>query len=141
MSLASVRPFFRDRLEGLGFEEHIEPFQPNQIGETIVDDTFHISTGSIVSSFANQRVHSFDFPITVRIYKKGFVDLLEAYDDIHSTADDVLSDLLDPTVRLGTVIKDIVPESIDVLPMDETNDNILYLEMAFTARLELCYGT
>jgi len=141
MSLASVRPFFRDRLEGLGFREHDQPFQPNQIGETIVNDSFHISTGTIVSAPANQRVHSFEFPITVRIYKKGFVDLLETYDDIHSTADDVLADLLDPSVRLGSTIKDIIPESIDIVEIDESNDNVLFLELVFTAKLELCYGT
>ena len=141
MSLATVRPFFRERLEGLGFSEHDQPFQPNQIGETIVNDSFHMETGSIISSAANQVVHSFEFPITVRIYKKGYVNLLEAYDDIHETADEVLSDLLEPSVRIGTDIKDIVPESIDILPIDDSNDNILYLELVFTAKLELCYVT
>ncbi len=141
MSLASVRPFFRDRLEALGFMEHDQPFQPNQIGETIVDDSFHLSTGTIISGPANQVIHSFEFPITVRIYKRGFVDLLEAYDEIHETADTVLADLLEPSIRLGTDIKDIVPESIDIVEIDESDDNIFYLELVFTAKLELCYVT
>ncbi len=139
MSFTAVRTLFRERLEGLGFEEHDQPFQPNQIGETIVDDSFHMETGSITSDSANQRVHSFDFPILIRIYKKGYSNLLDAYDQVHATADSVLADLLNPDVRLGTEIKDIVPNSIDLLPMAESNDDIIILELGFTARLELCY--
>lgn len=141
MSLASVRTLFRERLEGLGFEEHNQPFQPDQVGETIVDGSFHMQTGTISSSFANQAVHSFDFPITVTIYKRGFIDLLTAYDEIHETADTVLADLLDQTVRIGDPVKDIVPNTVDILPIDESNDNIMKLELVFTARLELCYVT
>ena len=140
MSLFGVRSLFRERLEGLGFEEHDQPFQPNQIGETVVDGSFHLSTGTITTGPANQRSHSFSFPINVKVYKRGFVDLLEAYDDIHQTADAVLADLLSPTVRLGSPgILDIVPDSIEIQPIDETNDNIMYVELSFTAKLELCY--
>lgn len=141
MSFAYVRTLFRERLEGLGFEEHIEPFQPNQIGETIVDNSFHLETGSILGSVANQIVHPFDFPITVRIYRRGFVDLLEAYDELHVTADEVLTDLLLPSVRIGDPVKDIISESIDIVPIDDSNDNIMVLELVFTAKLELCYTT
>lgn len=139
MALSAVRTLFRERLEGLGFTEHDQPFQPNQIGETIIDDSFHMETGTISSSFANQIVHSFDFPIIIRVYKRGFVDLLTAYDDIHQTADDIYNDLLHPDIRIGTDIKDIVPDTMDIVPVDASNDNILVLELVFTARLELCY--
>ncbi len=141
MSLTAVRTLFRERLEGLGFTEHDQPFQPFQIGETIVDDSFHMETGTVISSAANQTVHSFEFPIIIRIYKKGYINVLQAYDEIHQTADEILADLLNQTVRIGDPVKDIVPQSINILPMDDSNDNILVLELSFTARLELCYIT
>ncbi len=141
MSLASVRPFFRARLEGLGFREHDQPFEPGQIGESIQDGAFHMETGVIVSTSANQIVHDFDYPITIRVYKKGYEDILAAYDEIHADADLILADLLDPMVRLGTIIKDIVPDTVQPLPLDETNDNVIVLEFVFTAKLELCFKT
>ncbi len=141
MSFTAVRTLLRERMETLGFEEHDQPFQPNQIGETIVDGSFHLETGSISGSAASQRVHSFDFPTILRVYKRGYVDLLTAYDDIHGVLDTVLTDLLDPAVRIGTDVKDLVPDSIDIVPISESNDNVIYLEIVLTARLELCFGT
>jgi hypothetical protein len=143
MGLTDVRTLFRDQLEGLGYEEHPEPFQPNQIAETLVDRSFHLETGSIISGPANQTVHSFEFPITVRVYSKGYENLLEAYDELHQTADDILANILNQNVRLvqSPNIKDIVPESVEIEPMAESNDDILVLVLAFTAKLELCYVT
>ena len=141
MSLTAVRTLFRERLEGLGYEEHPEPFQPNQIAETLVDRSFHMETGTIVSGAANQTVHDFEFPITVRVYSKGYDDLLAAYDNAHEIADTILTDLLDQNVRLGDPVKDIVPDSVNIEPMDLTNDDILVIVLAFTAKLELCYVT
>jgi hypothetical protein len=140
MSLSSVRPFFRDRLESLGFKEHDEPFQPGIIAANITDGSFHLETGFIASGPANQIVHSFTYPITVRIYRTGFSDILKAYDEVHEDADAILADLLNPSTRLGTVIKDIVPESIQPQALDiNSNDNVIILELVFTAKLELCF--
>lgn len=141
MSLAAVRVFFRERMEGLGYTEHDQPFQPTVLAENIQDGSFHMETGVISSGPANQIVHDFEFPITIRVYKKGFADVLSAYDKIHEEADTILADLLDPLVRIGTIIKDIVPDTVQPLPLDETNDNVIVLELVFTARLELCYKT
>lgn len=136
-----VRTFFRTRLEGLGYREHDQPFQVTQIGENIQDNSFHMETGLITSAEANQAIHSFLYPITIRIYRKAYQDVLSAYDDVHEEMDSILTDILEPSVRIGTVIKDIVPDSIQPLPLDDTNDNVIIIELNFTAKLELCYKT
>lgn len=139
MSLASVRPFFRTRLEGLGYTEHDQPFEPDEVGANIVDDAFHLETGSIAGAAANQMVHGFLYPITVRIYKVGYQNLNDAYDESMEIADTILADILQPSVRLSTVIKNITPESIQPLPLSSTNDNVIVLTLAFTAELQLCF--
>jgi hypothetical protein len=100
-----------------------------------------METGFITASEANQIVHSFDMPVTIRVYKKGYVDILSAYDEAHSDMDTILADILDPLVRIGTIIKDVVPDSIQPLPLDDSNDNVIIIEFNFTAKLELCYKT
>ena len=120
MGLADVKPFFRTRMEGLGYEEHNQVFEPGEIAASIVDGSFHLETGDIISAAANQRSHTFDYPMTIRVYKIGYSDILEATDAALEDADVIIADLLNPDVRFnnGVGIKDIVPNS---------------------ARLELCF--
>lgn len=141
MGLADVRPFFRERLEGLGYTEHNQPFEPDEVGANIVDGAFHIETGTISTGPANQRSHTFDYPLTIRIYKTGYSDILEAYDAALEGADTILADLLQPSVRLGNVvgIKDIIPNSVQPTALNATNDNVVVVVMVVTARLELCF--
>lgn len=141
MSLSQVRPFFRDRLESLGLSEHDQPFEPNEIGASITDDSFHIEIGAIASLPANQLVYNFSVPVTVRLYKTGYSNLNDAYDEILGLADTVLADFLQPSVRLaGTPIKDIVPNTVQPTPLAPSNDNVIILELAFTAELQLCFN-
>ena len=139
MSLSQVRPFFRDRLEALGFSEHNQPFEPNEIGANIVDESFHIEIGTIATGPANQRVHSFSVPVLVRIYKTGYSNINDAYDEVIGVGDAVLADFLQPSVRIADPIKNIVPNTIQPRPLAPSNDNIIILELAFTAELELCF--
>ena len=139
MSLAFVRPFFRERLEALGYEEHDKPFLPNVLPANTADKSFHLETGVITSSFANQIVHSFEFPLTVRIYRVGYSETLAVMDEAHADAQAILTDFLDPAVRLGTMIKDIIPNSISFELFDATNVDTIVVEINFTAKLEFCF--
>lgn len=142
MGLAEVLPFIRGRMSDLGYTEHNQPFEPDEIGGNIVDNAFHVEAGSVSASEANQLAHSFIFPFTVRIYKVGYSDILSAYDAVFEDADKVLADLLEPSVRLGqSFIKNITPSSIQPTALSVTNDNVIVLNLTFTARLELCYKT
>lgn len=139
MSLSDVRPFFRERLEALGFREHEKPFLTNEIAANIADRSFHIETGLISSAAANQIVHEFDYPLTVRIYRVGYSNTINVYDSAINDADSILEDFLDPTVRIGTLVKDIVPNTISLEVYDASNVDTIILEMNFTAKLQLCF--
>lgn len=140
MSLASVRPFFRERLEALGYKEHNQPFEPEEIGANIVDDSFHLETGLITSGPANQALHAFSYPMTIRIYKTGYVNLNEAVDESMAIGDTVLNDLLQMSTRLSQeFIKDIILNSIQPTPLGPSNDNVIVLELNVTAELQLCF--
>jgi len=140
VGIASVRPFFRDRLKALGYTEHNQPFEPSELGASVVDGAFHIETGTISSGPANQRSHTFEYPLTIRIYKTGYSDILESYDAALGEADTILADILQPSVRLGAAeIKDVIPNSVQPTALSTTNDNVVVIVMVVTARLELCF--
>lgn len=144
MSLASVRPYFRNALQSLGFIEHEDAFGLDNIGSNVLDGRFHLESGTVFSAAAPQVTHEFSYSITVRVFRKGFRNTLEAYDAIDLDAQAIYEVVLDTANRLTeynipTNIKDIIPESYVAVPLAETNDNAIILEMVFTARLEQCF--
>lgn len=135
MSLSSVRPFFRTRLDGLGFIEWDDGFQFDNVPETILNKAYHLQIGTIGGGPANQTTHVFEYPITLRVHFKGFRDVNSAIDDVVSESETILEDILAPSVRLGTAIKDVVCDSVNILPLDASNDNNIVLQMEFTSTI------
>lgn len=144
MGLADVRPYFRDSLETLGYVEHEDAFNVENIGSNILNGRFHLETGLVATGPAPHLTHEFLYPITVRIFRKGFRNVWEAYNAIDADAQSIYEVVLDTANRLTKFgdpvnIKDIIPESYIPLAFDESNDNAIILEMVFSARLELCF--
>lgn len=139
MSIASVRPYFRTRLENLGYSEHTDAIDFDNIPSTILDDSFQLETSSISGEPANQLHHEFDYSVVLRVFKRGFNDPVEAYDAIDEDIETILADILSPSTRLGTDIKDIVPISIAKIPLSASDDNDIILEFNFTVTLIMCF--
>lgn len=133
MSLTNVKPYFRTRLDTLNYVEWPDGFNFENIPSNLLDRAYHLTIGSITSGPADNKRHIFTMPIVARIFLKGFVDPAAKIDDAVSQAETILASLLSIDDRLGTDIKDIVPDAIDIVPLDGSNDNHLILEMNFTA--------
>ncbi len=103
-----------------------------------MDNSYHLESGT-VDYVLNSLVFETSYPITVRVFKKGYRDTITMYDNIDAIADTILAAFLVPSVRLGTVIKNVQIVNSATGPVDITNDNAIILELAFTARLELCF--
>ena len=136
MAISSVRPYFRARMKALNFKEHKDGFNFNNVPSTLQDKTFHIDSGDLTIGSANQLTHEIDYKVTVRVYKRGFRDPNAALDAVDQTTETILTEILKPSNRLGTDIKDVVPDAIRKVPLDNSNDNAIILEMDFTAKLE-----
>ena len=135
MSLSSVRDLFRTRLDGLGYREHKDGFNFENIPQTLLDESYHLEIATITGSTTNQLTTFFEYPLNVRIFLKGFRDPASAIDDAITRAEEILADILSPSVRYGDDVKDIVPNTIEVNPLAITNDNDVILEMTFTSRI------
>lgn len=138
MSLAAVRPFFRTRLDALGFEEHTDAFDDTNRPQNKLEKLYRIESGPVTGSPANQSVHTFEFDVTLFITLRGTGDRnVSLADRAFEVAEEVLNDVLQESVRIGTDIKDVVPGTITIEPYAPTNDNDVTLTMGFTG-LVLC---
>jgi len=134
MSLASVRPFFRSRLNALGFKEHIDAFDDENRAQNKLEKLYRLESGPASGSPSSQTVHIFEVPIALVITLKGVGDKnVDLSDRAWIVAEEVLADFLPIATRNGTAIKDIVPGDISISPYSVTDDNDLILNMAFTA--------
>jgi hypothetical protein len=133
MSITAVLPFFRARLDSLDYTEHEDALNFENIPQTILNEKYHLEVGPILSGPANQLDHDFEYPVTVRVFLRGFVDTNSLRDDAISRAELILEEILKPSNRLGTTIKDVVPNNVEILPIAASNDNDMILQLDFTS--------
>lgn len=135
MSLTEVRPYFRTRLDALGYEEWTDGFDFEQVPETILDRSYHLTVGSMSLINSDHTVINMSYPILVRIYLKGFRDPAEAIDDAIEAGEAIICDITSVTNGMQQGIKDVTFNSFDILPKNANNDNIALLDFSFTARV------
>lgn len=141
MSLTGPKTYLRTALDVVGFREHDDGFASDNIPSTIIDGSYHLEIGTITSGPANQIHYVFTFPVTVRLFFKGYADPKGTIDQVLEQGDNVLKEVLKTSERLGQIdgIKDVIPSSIQVIPLDGTNDNSMILEMEFQFNIIECF--
>lgn len=140
MSFSAVRPFFRNRLETLGYTEHPDAIDFGNVPSTLLDETFQLETEIIGGTTSDQTTHEFDYSVTLRLFRRGFADPVTAHDTADSDIDTILNDLLPINIRNGTAIKDISPVNINKIPLSVSDDNDLIIEFNFNVKLILCFN-
>lgn len=139
MELSDVRNYFRIIMDGLGFKEHRDYFNINNIPENIIDQAYHLETGTISSGSANQLVHRYEFPIIVRIFRRGFNDTVESHEEVLTSIDLINASILQVTNRTAGVLFDVVPGPITIIPISDSNDNLQIAECSYTAVINSCF--
>jgi hypothetical protein len=133
MTLGSVRAQFRQAVAALGFTEHDDGFNFNNIPSTLLDGSFHVELGVITTGPANQAHHTLRYPVTVRVFFKGYRDPNDQIDQALDQAQTILESVLSFDQRLAQDLnrKDIRPLSVSVNPLANSNDNAMILELEF----------
>lgn len=138
---ASCRSYFRTRMVALGYKEWKDGFNFENIPSTLLsrNKMFHIESPSASRSDAyDMQSQDVDQDITLRVFLKGYRDPASAIDDALSTEDTILEDILDSDNRLGATLKNVYFNNSQILPLDETNDNAVILEINLICRIVLC---
>lgn len=145
MSLAVVRPYFRNIIDtlstgqGLGYVEHRDAFNYNNIPGTELDQAYHLETGAIVNIAVDQLTYTIQFPVTVRLFRRGYNDTVQAHEDLIADTDSILAAILDPANKLDGTLFNVIPGSINYVQLSFDNDNWIVGEITFQAITKLCF--
>lgn len=133
MSWSVVLPLFKTTMNALGYTEHTDAFNFENIAASRLDKGYHLSVGSIAGVGQNQSDIETNIPVTVRFFKKGFRDPAGARDSAITLAETIVTTLLAPAKRVGTSgIKNILFNSATPDPLAESNDNTILMTLEFT---------
>lgn len=139
MSMAQIRPYFRAQLNELNYKEHRDAFNWENIPSTTLHRSYHIETptGGRIGQYDNE-AQGIEHDCTVRLFLKGYRYPAEAVDDAMSRYQTILEKVLKSENRLGAGIKNIFLNDVAILPLNETNDNSLVLQITFTCLIYIC---
>ncbi len=134
MSIATVLPYARARMNSLGYEEWTDAFNYNNISSTSYDSTYHLELQTSIGIKNNQNSQDVESPFIVRLFWRGKRDTGENRDTAITAADTIISEFIDPTNRLvGSILKNIVFNSMTIETIAESNDNSIIIRLDFTA--------
>jgi hypothetical protein len=140
MSIAGVLPYFRTRMNTLGYKEWTDALDFENIPDTIIDGTYHLDFGSTIKNQNNQIDVDLGQTVTVRLFCKGYRDTSATRDKLIANAQDAFCDIIDPrNATIGPAVKDVEFTSMNIIALDDSNTNTMYAEMLFEARTFLQY--
>jgi hypothetical protein len=123
MSIKFVRPYLRARLNALGFKEHTEAFNTENIASTVLNKSYHIGQGEIFNKRMQMDHSEVESSIALKFYIKGFRDTASAIDTSISLTEDILQSIISPSNRLLGNVKDVIFNSAAYEPLTVSNDN------------------
>jgi hypothetical protein len=135
MSLSDIRPYFRTHFTAEGFTEWKDGFGADNIPENIIDKAFHIDGTSTIGGISNNQADmDTGTAQLVRFFIKGFRNPADAIDKAYLKVENILKRTQKSSNRLTTLL-DVVFEGASILPLADSNDNAVLVEMNFTARV------
>ena len=141
MSLAAVFPYFQNGLDSLGLEEWKDGFAFDNIPENFIDMSYHLTVGTIITDERHQTSLDISYPITVRLFLKGYNDPAEAISESIVLGQQVICELASPVNANGIneSVKDVAFIDMTPQPIGASNDNTVMLEMNFIATIYLTF--
>jgi hypothetical protein len=136
MGLANVRSYFRSRLDGLGYTEWQDGFAFDNIPETILDRAYHVFIESISGGPINHTHQDTESEVVVRLFYRGYRDAVEAIDQSIDGVETIVSDVCKVANRTATLLN-VIFDTADFNPLNAENDNSVFVEMRFSARVIL----
>lgn len=141
MSFSTIRPYFQDRMIAVDSElrEWEDAFNLENIPSTILDKSWHIQFNPMgYNTGGAQTCLSFDCPVTLSVFFKGYRNPREAVDTALIFADAIIKECTKPVQRLNQPnIKNVLPSLVSVRELDTTNDNAAILEIQFSCEVRL----
>lgn len=132
--ISGVLTYARARMKSLGFKEHDDAFNPDNIARTERDTTYHLELGEFARDGEKQDNSHILVPFIVRLYKSIERDTNAARDAALVNADNIIDDFTAASNRLNDAnIKTCVFDNGTIETLADENDNAMIVKLGFTA--------
>lgn len=138
MSLVTIKNFFKSEMVSLGFTEHKDGFAFNNIPRSNIDRAFHVELNNVTQDAIVYPSVQLSVPVTVRVFKRGYLDAVAALDTSHGYGDTIVSHFLEASVAQTHPIKGLSLASMVFSPQNVENDNSVLTEIVFDVGFYLC---
>lgn len=139
--LTKVIPYFRTKLESLGYAEHLDEYDEDNIANTIIDKTYSVRPGTLSSSRSNSLDFEWTFPIDVTLWFNGYGRPSDAVDGSLESIENFLDVILDQANRFDIAgLREIYPTNIDLSPLSVSNDTIIKAKVGFVVVLHVVHN-
>lgn len=136
MSLSNVRTYLRTRLDGLGYHEHVDGFNTENIAESVLDMAYHILVNSIDGGSINHTHQNTVSRVSVKVFHRGYRDVTEAIDTAIASLETIVRDVCKVANRTSSVFN-VVFETCDFQPFSSANDNSVMIDISFSVSVIL----
>jgi len=138
MSIANVLTYARARMTALGYIEHKDALNTENVPAQAFGRTFHVLFGEPSGVTNSQDALTLDVPFAIRIFLKGKADTIAAMTDATERFDALLTEVLKIINRAtATGLVNITYRTGGIDPVAGSNDNAMVLRAEFTARTYL----
>lgn len=140
MSLTAVRPYFRARLNSLGYKEWDDAFYAENIPENIIDKAYHIDANEINRTSFSQTDLQLEHVVVTRLFYKGFFTPKDALDKTMERLDAILKEVLKPSNRLtgASGLRNVDLQGVTIEPLADSNNNTLLVTLTWNVQVNLC---
>jgi hypothetical protein len=133
-SFVSVRAYFQDVMRAVdpSLKEWQDAFSIDNIPSTILDYAWHFALNPFSYSGTAHTCLTFRCPVTLSVCLKGYRAPKDAVDTAARLADSIVREATRPVRRLNQPqIKNVLPSTISIRELGQTNDNVVVLEIQF----------
>lgn len=141
MSIQAIRPYISSRMAGLGYVEHTDPFNDENIPASLLDHGFHQSFISLLGIDKTQASQGIEASCQIKVFFKGFRNPEEALTQSIVNAEDIIADLTayKNYVDYADPIMSVLLDSLSFDPYSvESNDNIVQVTIILRFAVHIC---
>ena len=132
MGLSAIKPWFKERLETLEFEEHVDGFNTDNLGDIDLDRAFHIRPVTINGGPINHSDQKTESEVEVKVFFKGGRDASEAIDWAILGVEQIVKECCNIKRRTSNGLLNVVFERARIEPRSNDNDNSVLVTFDFT---------
>jgi len=141
MSFTGLKPYFKTRLDSINsgaLKEWADAFNVDNIPATALDKAYHIEIQPASYVGSAHGCLGFSASVRVRAFFKGHARPALAIDKAAEYVDSIIKECCKSTNRLNEPkVKNILPNSVDIKALEQSNDNVAVLDIVFSCTVYL----